>query len=225
MEADQVLEAYVKEMGSELGPIFHAISNELTWVHWRWNQYRILFGEKPSHIELLNESAPFFFRVIQDALFEETLLGISRLIGPPQSVGKPNLTIRRLTPLCEPKIRDQIETLVGVAKDAGEFANDWRNRHIAHRDLDLALGRPAKMLETATREKVEASLSALRDVLNTIEHEYCKGTITLYYSPTPSDARSLLHVLRDGLLREKDRQECWNRSERHADDIKPLEPI
>jgi hypothetical protein len=61
MEVDQVLEGYVKEMGSELGPIFHAVSNELTWVHWRWNQYRILFGEKPSLIELLNESAPFFF--------------------------------------------------------------------------------------------------------------------------------------------------------------------
>jgi hypothetical protein len=153
-------------------------------------------------------------------------LGISRLIGPPQSVGKPNLTIRRLPLLCESKIfRDQIQTLVGEATNAGEFANDWRNRHIAHRDLDLALGRPAKMLEAATREKVEVSLSALRNVLNTIEHEYCKGTITVYYAPTLWDAKSLLHVLRDGLLREKDRQQCWNRGERHDDDIKPLEPI
>ena len=232
MEADQVLEAYVKEMGSELGPIFHAVSHELTWVHWRWNQYRILFGEKPSRIELLNASAPFFFRVIQNVLFEETLLGISRLIDPSDSgVGKSNLTIQALPqlckpPLCQPKIQDQIRTLVGDAATAGEFAQDWRNRHIAHRDLDLALGRQTnKMLEPATRDKVELSLSALRDVLNTIENEYCNGKITVYYSPTLWDAESLLHRLRDGLLREKDRQECWNRGERHADDIKPLEPI
>jgi hypothetical protein len=226
MEADQVLETYVKNMGSELGTLFHALSHELTWVHWRWNQYRILFGEKPSRIELLNASAPFFFRVIQDALFEETLLGISRLIDPSESgVGKSNLTVQALPPLCQPKIQGQIRTLVQEAAKAGKFTKDWRNRHIAHRDLDLALDRPAKILEPATREKVEVSLSALRDVLNAIEHEYCKGTTTYYDSPNPWDARTLLHILRDGLLREKDRQECWNRGERHADDIKPLEPI
>jgi AbiU2 len=226
MEADQVLEAYVKDMGSELGTLFHALSHELTWVHWRWNQYRLLFGLKPSRIELLNESAPFFFRVIQDVLFEETLLGIARLIDPLDSgTGKYNLTIQTLPPLCPPKIQDHIRTLAGEAVNAGEFAKDWRNRHIAHRDLDLALGKPARILEAATREKVEASLSALRYVLNAIEHEYCNGTITVYYSPSPWDAEALLHVLRDGLLREKDRQECWNRGERHADDFKALEPI
>jgi hypothetical protein len=226
MEADQVLEAYVKDMGSELGTLFDALSHELTWVHWRWNQYRILFGEKPSRIELLNASAPFFFRIIQNVLFEETLLGISRLIDPSDSgEGKFNLTIQALPPLCQPKIQDQIRTMVREAANAGEFAKDWRNRHIAHRDLDLVLGRPAKILEPATRDKVEVSLSALRDVLKTVEHEYCKGKITGYFCPNPWDAELLLHVLRDGLLREKDKQECWNRGERHDDDTKPLEPI
>lgn len=225
MEADQVLEAYVKDMSSELGTLFDALSHELSWVHWRWNQYRILFGEKQSRIELLNESAPFFFRVIQNVLFEETLLGIARLIDPVDSgTGKYNLTVQALPPLCESKIRE-IQRLVEEAANAGEFAKDWRNRHIAHRDLDLVLRKSAKMLEPATREKVEVSLSALRDVLNAVEHEYCKGKITGYYSSSPWDAEALLHVLRDGSLREKDRQECWNRGERHADDFKALEPI
>jgi hypothetical protein len=224
MDTDEILADYIKKMGSELGQIFHALSHELTWVHWRWSQYRILFGEKPSRIELLNECAPFFFRVVQDVLFEETLLGITRLIGPPQSVNKPNLTIQRFPSLCNGKIRDEITKLVGEAKAAGAFAVDWRNRHLAHRDLDLALGKPAKILEDATREKVEASFSALRNVLKSIEHEYCDA-VTAYYSPTPWGAESLLHILRDGLLREKDRHARWNRGELHDDDMKPLEPI
>lgn len=69
------------------------------------------------------------------------------------------------------------------------------------------------------------SLATLRTVLNIIESEYCNGTITHYDSKNPWDARTLLHILREGLLREKEKQECWNRGERHADDIKPLEPI
>jgi hypothetical protein len=224
MEADEVLDAYVKKMGLQLGQIFHAVSHELTWVHWRWSQYRILFGEKPSRIELLNECAPFFFRVVQDVLFEDTLLGITRLIGPPQSLNKPNLTIQRFPPLCDAKIRHEITKLVAEARTAAAFAVDWRNRHLAHRDLDLALGKPARILEVATREKVETALTALRDVLNSIEHEYCES-VTAYFSPTPWGAESLLHILRDGLLREKDRRVRWNRGELHDDDINPLEPI
>ena len=224
MDTDEILADYLKKMGSELGPIFHALSSELSLVHWRWSQYRILFGETPSRIELLNDCAPFFFRIVQDALFEETLLGIAWLIGPPISGYRPTMTIQRLPPLCSPKIQDEVRKLVGEAIQAGKFATDWRHRRIAHRDLDLALGRPAKILEVATREKVEAALTALRDVLNSIEHEYCEA-VTAYFSPTPWGAESLLHILRDGLLREKDRHARWNRGELHDDDIKPLEPI
>lgn len=221
---DQILDGYVKKMGPELGPLFDAISSELTWLHWRWTQYRQLFGEKPSRIELLNNCAPFFFQVIQNTLFEETLLGISRLIGPVQSVNKPNLSIQRFPLLCNLKIRYEIDQLVGEAKAAGAFAVDWRNRHIAHRDLNLALGRPTKMLEVATREKVETALSSLRNVVNRIEQEYCDAT-TLYYSPTPWDAESLLYFMREGLLREKEKHERWNRGDFRPDDSGPSEPI
>jgi hypothetical protein len=214
-------------MDPQLGQFFHVLSSELSLVHWRWSQYRILFGEKPSRIELLNETAPFFFRIVQDVLFEETLLGIARLIGPQQSGRKkpqPNLTIQRLPSLCNTKIQDEITKLVGEAKTAGAFAVDWRNRHLAHRDLDLALGTSANILEVATREKVETALSAIRNILDSIEREYC-GRETGYYSLALGDAESLLPILRDGLLREKDRHARWNRGELHDDDAKPLEPI
>jgi len=161
---------------------------------------------------------------VQGVLFEETLLGIARLIGPHESVNKPNLSIQRLPALCNAGIQAEILRLVGEAKAAGSFANDWRNRHIAHRDLELAMGTSARALEPATREKVEASLSALRDVMNEIEQVYCNA-VTAYYSVTPWDAESLLFVLRDGLLREKDRRTRWNKGERHDDDINPLDPI
>lgn len=224
MNSQEMLQHYVEKMGTELGPLFQAASSELSWMHWRWKQFRILFGEKPARLELLNQAAPFFFHTVHESLLELTLLGIARLVGPPKSVGKANLSFQAIPPLCDEKIRDQVSALVDKAKDAGGFAIDWRNRHIAHRDLDLSLGKSTRLLETATREKVESSLLTLRNVLNCIEVEYCEAT-TLYASPTPWDAESLLCVLRDGLLREKDRQACWDRLESHEDDIHPLGPI
>jgi len=136
---DQILAGYVDKMGPELGALFHAIDAELSWLHWRWKQYRILFGEKPSRIDLLNQSAPFFFRVIHDVLFEDTLLGIARLVGPARSAGNPNLTILRFSAaIAAVQIRGEVDELIEKAKASAAFAIDWRNHHIAHRNLDLA---------------------------------------------------------------------------------------
>ena len=225
MTEEQVLAAYVEKMGQELGTLFNTISGELSWLHWRWKQYRILFGEKPSRLDLLNESAPFFFRVIQDVLFEDTLLGIARLVGSPKSAGNSTLTIQRLPPLVgDPNLRDEVSVLIQNATTSAAFAVEWRHRRIAHRDLALALGTSTQVLEIATREKVEGALSALREVLNHIEGVYCNAH-TAYYSPALGDAKSLLYVIRDGLLRERDRQAQWNNGERHDDDLAPLGEI
>ena len=121
-------------------------------------------------------------------------------------------------------LRGEIIDLIEKAKAVAAFAIDWRHRHIAHRDLNLALHTNTKLLEAATREKVEAALSALRDVLNHIELAQC-GASTLYGGPSPWDAESLLYVIRDGLLREKDRQARWNKGEPHEDDLIPREEI
>ena len=51
---------------------------------------------------------------------------------------------------------------------ATEFCRDWRNRHIAHRDLQLALKQGAEPLKPASRSKVREALEALKRL-----HELC----------------------------------------------------
>jgi hypothetical protein len=224
--AEETLADYVEKMGPELGELFRAESDELTWIHWRWNQFRVLFGEKPSRIDLLNEAAPFFFQVVHDVLFEGTLLAIASFVGPPKSTGKSNLTIERLPPMLgDTSLRNEVQVLIAQAKASAAFAIDWRNRHIAHRDLSLILGKPTPILEVATREKVEAALLAFRNVLNRIEVEYCNAETAYAFKPSPWGAENLLHVIRDGLLRESDRQARWDRGELHDDDLTPAEEV
>ena len=135
---EEAREEYVRLMGPELGALFHTLSSELTWLHWQWRQYRILFGDKKSRLDLLNQSAPFFFGTIQLVLFEDTLLSLARLVGPTKSAGKPNLTVQRLPELVGViHDADRVEELVQNAVSAADFAVDWRNRRIAHRDLKL----------------------------------------------------------------------------------------
>ena len=224
--AEQVAESYAQSMGAELGAVFHALSTELTWVHWRWQQYRILFGDKESRLDMLNDAAPFFFRVVQDVFFDDTLLGIARLAGPPQTIGKQNLAITRLPLLIKDSLlQAEVTDLVLSAKATADFAFDWRNRHIAHRDLSLALSQKVKPLKAASRQHVEGALKALRAVMNRVEAAYCDATTAYESSPTVEDAESLLYVIRDGLRMEQARRERWDHGELHDDDVNPPEPV
>lgn len=226
MNAEEVRQQYIEAMGAELGELFYALSTELTWIHWRWNQYRILFGEKPARIDTLNEAAPFFFRLVQDVFFEDTLLGIARLAGPAKSLGKPNLSIERLPPLLSSSaLRAEVPHLVEVAQSDSAFAIDWRNRHLAHRDLNLALQTSVKPLAPASREQIEKALSSLRNVLNHVEQALRQATTSYAHSPVVGDAEALLYVIRDGLRRQRDRSARWEKGELHEDDLSPPEEI
>jgi AbiU2 len=101
---------------------------------------------------------------------------------------------------------------------------DWRNRRLAHRDLDLSLKRNQLALAPATPEQVEALLSALRNVLNRIEKKLCRAS-TVYDSPSHGDAEALLYVIRDGLQHDRDRCERLKRGELRAEDMEPPEPL
>jgi hypothetical protein len=134
---------YLVKMGEALGTQFYALWQEVVWLHWNWAEFVELFGTKPTRIELLNQAAPAFFRVVQDTLWEVTLLHIARLTDQSRSGGRndrANLTIRNLPGLIhDPELKQVVSGLIETAVDKAGFCRDWRNRHIAHRDLNLAL--------------------------------------------------------------------------------------
>ena len=64
--AEQVREKHLRNMGPELGPIYHALWNEVAWLHTKWNQYRQLYAHSPERVTFLNGVASHFFGVVQD---------------------------------------------------------------------------------------------------------------------------------------------------------------
>ena len=194
-------------MGSELGELFNVLSNELIWLYWNWHEYVVLFGGSQARLDILNSSAPFFFHVVQRTLWDETLLGISLLAGSAETGSKKNLSVQRLVPLVpDGPLRERLKPILESLVDVSEFAIDIRNRRIAHRDLDVVLGEPAKPLASATQEKVDAALRALAEVLNAVELHFQNASTAYDFSAAPDGAKSLLYVLRDGLRRREIRR-------------------
>ena len=219
LTADEVRTKNIAAMGGELGELYSILSNELTWLFWRWSQFVALYSAKPSRLDILNAAAPFFFYVIQDTLWYDTILGITRLAGPAATGGKQNLSVHRLPDLiADPTLGQEVQSLLDGLSSVAAFATDWRNRHIAHRDLDVALGRSAKPLPAATKKGIDTALDKLADVLNAVDRHYFSSTTSYRLSPTTGDAEGLLYVLRDGLKLEELRMKRLEAGEYKSDD-------
>jgi hypothetical protein len=96
-------------------------------------------------------------------------------------------------------LRAEADALIDQAVNATEFARDWRNRHLGHRDLALALNSAAQPLRPASAAKVSEALSAIHAVLNLISERLLQSTLAADVITPRTGAEALLHVIRDGL--------------------------
>jgi AbiU2 len=220
--SEETKQRYIELMGAELGTLFHVLSNELAWLYAKWGEYVELFGTKPSRIDLVNRAAGFFFRIVQDSLWEDALLHIARLTDPPKSAGRQNLTIRRLPELIDdPSTKERVSTLINTATGKSSFCRDWRNRHIAHKDLNLALRKGAEPLEPASRAQVKEALDSLSDILNAVSLHFDDSTTSFEGVGSGRGAISLLYVIDDGLQQEQQRRHRLATGDIRAGDYGP----
>lgn len=172
-------------------------------------------------------AAPKFFHDVEIALWENVLLHIAKLTNPaatliPKKRGggeKPNLSVKRHALLIkDATLQGKVQTKVNAAINACEFARDWRNRHVAHLDLDHALDNSAKPLAHASRLKVKEALAALDAVLNEVSQHHLDSTS--FFDTGGEDAENLLYVIHDGLAAGKARQERLRAGKYTQDDLK-----
>ncbi len=194
------LARYTEHFGDKWGSLFHALESDHFWLRLKWQEARALFRSE-ARVDLLNRAARDFWGMMQQVLLEDILLHISRLTDPPRSAGKDNLTVQRLVDLHWAN-RERLTALVDEAVSASSFARPWRNRSLAHRDLELATGIAASPLPPATAEDVGASLSALDALFaGALQMEF--GTqLDPEIVVGGEGAEDLLLVLRGGLVYE-----------------------
>lgn len=226
MTADESRLRNIAAMGEHAGSIYSQLWQELARLYRTWAEYVALFGTKESRVALLNEAAPAFTRIVQDFLWEGVILHIARLTDPPKSMGKPNLSVRALEDaVSDPELKAKVSASVSGALLVSEFCRDWRNRHLAHRDIDLALKTGAKPLEPASRLKVKEALDGLSEVLNVLTRHYFDSTtifdLDLHVGGGPGGAMSLLYFIDLGVQADKSREERLKSGHFDPNDYRP----
>jgi hypothetical protein len=184
---------FTDTMGAQLGPVFFALYKEVVWLHAKWQEYRELFGHSEERVELLNRNAGFFFRIVEDSLWEDVLLHISRLTDPPRSAGKDNLSVQCLAPLVpDASLKARVEALASECVARAAFAREHRNKRLAHADLLYSLNREAFPLSGISRAHVEEILLSLRDLMNSLDNRYRDTTMAYEHFITSNGATTLV---------------------------------
>ena len=107
--------------------------------------------------------------------------------------------------------------MTSVAATKADFARDWRNRHIAHRDAKIAFDDEIKPLSFASRERVEEAIKALYEVMNAVSQKYFNSEIVFDVIKPNGGAVALLNVICDGRNMKMKKLERM-RSEKMAED-------
>lgn len=184
--SDKVKQKYQNKLGEEFGAVFHGLRNDRALALMRLQEYRELFGSN-EHVELLNAiSGGAFLWDIQRILWDDMMLRVTRLTDPICTAGKSNLTVQRLPEFCkdeEAEFHEEVSERADRAVGAADFARDWRNRRISHRDLALAIESDAKPLASASLRQVETALDEVHAVLRAISlhllnEDIGKGVVT-----------------------------------------------
>ncbi len=204
--AEEVAEDYRRVLGPDLGNLFYALWNELVWLDAKWREYCELYAKSGKRVEVLNASARLFFRMVQDVLWDDIILSIARLTGPVQSMGRDNLTLRRLPGLVEEgALAAELQAAVDQAVSAAQFAKDWRNRRLAHRDLSLAMKQGAEPLAPASSAAVREALSAMQRVFDLLHQRRFGSPIAWGLMSLPAGAEALVYRLAAAQLAEEKR--------------------
>ena len=189
-------EDYKRVMGEGLGSAYHLLWNACALLHMRWEEYVELFGSKPENFEVMNETAPGFFHSVQELYWESILLGLCRFADKKVVSGKRTLSLEGLLLFHESQAVVNLPTLIATAQQKIKFAQDWRNRRIAHADLLHALDKPTSPLAAASRVHVREGLAAIVDVLTAVDSHFTGSSLGFLGPGSGFNGSYLLRQLR-----------------------------
>jgi hypothetical protein len=185
---------------------FTALEQEVVNLWFKIRYTEQLFSD-PDNVGVINKTAPEIFRYIAGAMLCDITLSISRLIDPPQSMGKANLSLLFLARQIENNdLRQHIEDAVIKLGDINTRLKPWRDKKFTHNDLSLHLAEC--QLPVLTKGDLTSASTIIADCLKHF-HRILGDTCVVYDMPMTDkekDGRSLMFYLKYGLLSsEEDR--------------------
>ena len=170
----------------------------------KWQLIEQLFAKTQARSQLLKRIGSGFFALIKDSLVTDVMMSLGRLLDKPHHNGNDNLTLERLrdtvTKLGINELAQKLDGHLTQAREAALATRRYRNKRLAHNDLNTILGQEANSLPAATVGDVRKMLHEAGEFLNAIDLHYCRSTTAFGLTMIDGDANRLVGLAKDGLL-------------------------
>ncbi len=149
--------------------LIEAFDGLLARLNGDWRLHRELFQDW-AYYDLFSQSSPLIWQILGDALVDSVLLSIARLLDPPTSAGKANLSIAHVLSQVPPSA--EIEKLASdheeLRSKSDAALRHWRNKRLSHNDL-ATLTRP-EPLPKITYDEISSLIDGINAIGRTIGH-------------------------------------------------------
>ena len=153
----RVMGDYEKTMGPEFGSIYRGVMESWCVALLRHKEIQELFGESRDRT-ILNAVGGRFLVDVERVLWYDLLLWLCKLTDRAEMGKHKNLSIRTLYDYCAQPLQDRVCPLICAAKKSSQFARVWRDKHIAHSDLERYRNPTPEPLPPADAEMAKTAL-------------------------------------------------------------------
>jgi AbiU2 len=194
------MEEAKKKLSTTTQLLFDDIEYDAQWLHGKWKIFNQLFLGNLERIDLLNETTPEFFLIIQEILLENFILVFSRLTDRERIARNDNASLRQLIHHIQSDgFSDLSETLVALLQkleDSCKVFREKRNKISVHKDLLVVLQVLPEPPDFSVSD-INKSLELLDKFLNAIHLYFEDKTVTYNMFYMRTGGNSIIEVLKD----------------------------
>ena len=188
----------IKPLQNDIVDIYKSLSEETTWLFGRWIVFCQLFWAKKENVDLLNEFAPSFFRMMQDTYIYYVIITICRITDPLKSLGKNNRTlsqlIDKLTSTDYEDIKNILQDKLLILTNECSEIRKWRNKKLVHSDLSISQN--VEQLPALYYDKIKIVLEQIKSFMNEFEIYFYDCPVGYDYFMMQDDGDTILEYLR-----------------------------
>jgi hypothetical protein len=181
---------------------WNALWRDVVNLHGQWKLYIDLYGNQ-KHVSLMHDMLPDVFGLVQTALRHEITMAHGRLLDPPKSMGKDNISFSRFLQTveshCPAALNEKLKKMLDEVQDHCSPILHWRNKRVAHNDYKTVFAIDQEKLPDIERAEIEKGLSMLGNLLNEIDLHFNQRTTPFEYVLMRDTGGDLMRYLQRAL--------------------------
>jgi hypothetical protein len=189
--ADDVF-GHCPELPEGVQGIFTGLCQDVASLYSKWQLYQDLFTSQDD-VAVLSEVALATFQIVEEALGTDMTMAICRLSDSHRSCGNDNLSIVTLARQVG-QIKG-LDALVQQLRNECEPVRQYRDKRIAHNDLNVALKPKENPLPGIGRSRIESILQLAAQILNSVYRSVIDAELG-FRSPQIGGGRDLVYWLK-----------------------------